>query len=42
MENKKGVPIFILTVVFIGILAPIASAATVHGSVYYIFLEEPD
>ncbi|MBT3866124.1 hypothetical protein HOF78_03430 [Candidatus Woesearchaeota archaeon] len=42
MENKKGVPIFILTVVFIGILAPIASAAMVHGSVYDIFLEELD
>ena len=42
MENKKGVPILILTVIFIGILAPIVSAATVQGSVYDIFLEELD
>lgn len=42
MEIKKGVPVFILIALFIGMLAPIASAATVHGSVYDLFLEELD
>lgn len=42
MEIKKGVSIFILAAIFIGMLAPLASAATVHGSVFDIFLEELD
>lgn len=42
MKTKKSSLVFILTLFLIGILVPIVSAATIHGSVYDIFLDELD